>query len=293
MRAGVNKEKPIQEEIDDFVNAMDVKGNYDTLGEAKEAMKKKLTGLIQEVKMNERAIRRYKTEDAILFLMAKQTLSESILSDKNDHRFMLKDVFTDSFISQIFDFEFPITINKREIKIKQKGMSLKNYGEFHRLLADDRLPSLVNLLLDKKVSEVEYSNLWGELTSYDISRSSIFRAAQDFEKQILESHPLNDPNDNRFYIDNDPTKLARRNNFRSLLELLDGNLLSYENKELIISIRNAFCHNHYPMKLDVEVDKTRIGDTVGRAVGETTTIATLIKNKMKELCESINLQINN
>lgn len=298
MKAGVNKEKPIQEVIDDFVGAMKWKdrGNHNTLEEAKEAKKKKFSRLVREVKMNERAIRRYKTEDAILFLMAKRTLSGTILAGQDDDQhFMLKDVFTDAFLNQTFDFEFPIKVdgNDRQITIKQNGMSLKNYGEFHRLLADDRMPSLVNLLLDKKVTEVEYSNLWGELTSYDISRSSIFKAAQDFEKQILESHPLNDPNDNRFYIDNDPTKLARRNNFRSLLELLDENLLSYEDKELVISIRNAFCHNHYPMKLDVEVDKTRIGDTVGRAAGETTTIATLIKNKMKELCGSINPQNNN
>ena len=302
-RGGVKKTKlkPIQKEIKNFVDAMQEfdSRNHKTLQEAQEAMKKKLTGLIQEVKMNERAIRRYKTEDAVLFLMAKQTLSEANLPD-----FMLMDVFTDSFLNKTVNFEFSIKVDKhemndkritikREIKIKQEGMSLKNYGKFHGLLTDDRLPSLLNLLLDKGKVEVEYNSLWGELTSYDISRSSIFKAAQDFEKQILELHPLNDPNDNRFYIDNDPTKLARRNNFRSLLELLDGNLLSYEDKELIISIRNAFCHNHYPMKLDVEVDKTRIGDTEGRAAGETTTIATLIKNKMKELCESINLQINN
>lgn len=298
-RGGVKKTKlkPIQKEIKNFVDAMQEfdSRNHKTLQEAQEAIKKKLTGLIQEVKMNERAIRRYKTEDAILFLMAKRTLSGTILAGQDDQLFMLKDVFTDAFLNQTFDFEFPIKVdgNDRQITIKQNGMSLKNYGEFHRLLADDRMPSLVNLLLDKKVTEVEYSNLWGELTSYDISRSSIFKAAQDFEKQILELHPLNDPNDNRFYIDNDPTKLARRNNFRSLLELLDGNLLSYEDKELIISIRNAFCHNHYPMKLDVEVDKTRIGDTEGRAAGETTIIATLIKNKMKELCGSINPQNNN
>ncbi len=296
-RGDVEKPKPIQKEIERFGDAIKKfdRRNHKTLQEAQEAMKKKLTGLIQEVKMNERAIRRYKTEDAILFLMAKRTLSGTILAGQDDQLFMLKDVFTDTFLNQTFDFEFPIKVdgNDRQITIKQNGMSLKNYGEFHRLLADDRMPSLVNLLLDKKVTEVEYSNLWGELTSYDISRSSIFKAAQDFEKQILELHPLNDPNDNRFYIDNDPTKLARRNNFRSLLDLLDGNLLSYEDKELVISIRNAFCHNHYPMKLDVEVDKTRIGDTEGRAAGETTTIATLIKNKMKELCESINLQINN
>ena len=296
-RGDVEKPKPIQKEIERFGDAIKKfdRRNHKTLQEAKEAMKKKLTGLIQEVKMNERTIRRYKTEDAILFLMAKRTLSGTILEGQDDQLFMLKDVFTDTFLNQTFDFEFPIKVdgNDRQITIKQNGMSLKNYGEFHRLLNDDRMPTLVNLLLDKGVTEVEYSNLWGELTSYDISRSSIFKAAQDFEKQILELHPLNDPNDNRFYIDNDPTKLARRNNFRSLLELLDKNLLSYEDKELIISIRNAFCHNFYPMKLDIDVDKTRIGDKEGRAAGETTTIATLIKDKMKELCGKINPQTSN
>ena len=171
-------------------------------------------------------------------------------------------------------------------------MSLKNYGEFHRLLADDRLPSLLNLLLDKGVNEVEYNSLCGELTSYDISRSSIFRDAQDLEKQVLELHPLNNPNDNCFYINNDPTKLARRNNFRSLLDLLDDGKLSQEDKELIIGIRNAFCHNCYMVKMDIDIVKTRIGDTEGRAAGETTTIATLIKNKMKELCKELCGNIN-
>lgn len=299
IRGKVDKKepKPIETEIDDFVSAMQRcdRGNHKSLQAAKEAMKKKLTRLIQEVKMNERAIRRYKTEDAILFLMAKQTLSGTILAGQDDQHFMLKDVFADAFLNKTFDFDFEFQEKDsgQVITIKQKMMSLKNYGEFHRLLVDDRMPSLVNLLLDKGVTEVEYSNLWGELTSYDNSRSSIFKATQDLEKRILESHPLDDPKANCFYKDNDLTKVARRNNFRSLLELLDENQLSYEDKELIISIRNAFCHNHYPMKLDVDVDKTRIGDTVGRAAGETTTIATLLKIKMKESCESIIPQNNN
>lgn len=298
-KMGVNKEKPILKEIDDFVGAMQWRdrGNHKTLQEAQEAMKKKLTGMIQEVKMNERAIRRYKTEDAILFLMAKQTLSETILAGQDDRRFMLKDVFTDAFLSKTFnyDFEFQEKDSESVIKIKQEKMSLKNYGEFHRLLADDRMPSLVKLLLDNGVTEVEYNSLWGELTSYDIHRSSIFKAVQDIENQICSQYDfLDNPDDARFYIGDDKNRMARRNNFRSLLELLDEKVLSEEDKELIISIRNAFCHNHYLVDMDIDLDKTRIGKVDFVVEGEQlTTIATLIKDKMKELYGKVNPQTSN
>lgn len=300
--------KQIHEEINDYVEKMTNRGNCKSLDEAKEVMKRRLTRYINEVKNNERTIRRYKTQDMILFLMAKQLMSETV----NIENCKLHDVCNENgFLNRTVNFEFPIKVEDKTVYINQDNMSLKNYGEFYQLLSDDRLPSLLKKLAaacgDEPKPVVDYNKLMGELTSYDIHRSRIFHAVHLLEKQVV-SQPkyrifLNNPCDRRFYIDDDKSKMAKRNNFKSLLQLLnegDTSLLAEDERELIVSIRNAFSHNHYGVDFGQIADEKQLSRTTlvhkkGEEGKDTklTTIATLIAARLEELQQSIETKVKN
>lgn len=294
--------KHIHEEINNYINNMTNrdKGNHKTIDEAKEAMRQRLTRYINDVKDNERAIRRYKTQDMILFLIVGKLMEDTA---KNDS-FKLSNVCTDSFLSRTVNFEFPMAVNGRTVYISQNDMSLKNYGEFYQLLSDERMPSLLKKLAAAHDSEskmvVDYSKLMGELTSYDLHRTSIFKAVHQLEELVV-SDPrfkfLDEPDNERFYINNDKSKMAKRNHFKSLLQLLadsDLGALAEDERDLVLSIRNAFSHNHY----DVDFGKIAPQDKLSRATlihtandndkkVQLITIAKLIADKLKELQEQI------
>ena len=284
------------------------------LAEAKTIMRRRLTHAIHDVKVNERAIRRYKTQDVILFLMAKQLIGEAVAMKniKESEKFRLATICNSQFLAQTVDFEFPMDVNGQPVYISQREMSLKNYGEFYRLLSDDRLPSLLEKLATaKKMKEgrntLNYTDVMGELATYDIHRSRIFRAVHQLESAVVSNKDfkifLDDPSNKKFYINDDETKMAKRNNFRSLLELLengDVNALAGKERELIISIRNAFSHNHYKVDFESIASKGELAKTTlvheetedGKKVkaGELTTIATLIVNRLEELQNKIELK---
>lgn len=302
----IRYKKQIQVEIEERVEAMTYKekGNHKTLDEAKDAMMRKLKHAVSEVKDNERAIRRYKAQDMVLFLMADKLISDSVATGKVDklQKFKLENVCHDDFLSQTVNFEIPFAVGCETVCICQEGMSLKNYGEFYRLLSDDRLPSLLEKLAaakkkDGKSVTVDYNSLMGELASYNIHRSRIFNAVHELEKYVVTQREfkqfLDDPSDKRFYIDDDMTRDPKRNNFRELLYLLeksDEDILKSEAKEILISIRNAFGHNHYGIDFDKiatpeMMKKTTLMHEVadGDATEKLTTIATLIAKRMEEL----------
>lgn len=309
VQKGNKSKKQILKEIDNYVCHMGYKdkGNHKTIEEAQTAMTRKLTHAIRDVKNNERTIRRYKIQDIILFLMAKQLIEKAVemKNVKDSKEFRLASICKSQFLAQTVDFEFPMDVNGQSVYINQHDMSLKNYGEFYRLLSDDRLPSLLEkLATTKKVKEgkstLNYTDVMGELASYDIHRSRIFRAVHQLEKAVVSNKDfkifLNNPKDKRFFIDDDVAKMAKRNNFRSLLELLergDINALAEKERDLIISIRNAFSHNHYKVNLDGIASKDKLAKTTliheeskdGKKAkaGELTTIATLIVNRLEEL----------
>ena len=310
----IRYKKNIQAEIEERVAAMTFKekGNHKSLDEAKEAMLRKLKHAVNEVKDNERAIRRYKAQDMILFLMVDKLISDSVATGKVDkfQKFKLENVCHDDFLRQTVNFELPFAVGNDTVFISQESMSLKNYGEFYRLLSDDRLPSLLEKLVAAKKKEgenltVDYNSLMGELTSYDIHRSSIFSAVHELEKYVVSQNEfkifLDNPSDKRFYINDDKTRDPKRNNFRELLYLLeksDEDILSSDAKELLISIRNAFSHNHYGIDFEKiakpeQITKSTLMHeaTDGDAAEKLTTIATLIARRMAELqklvCEGL------
>lgn len=283
------------------------------LKEERIAIEEGLPRMIPKVKDNERAIRRYKVQDMIMFLMASTLINDSeALGESNKlERFKLKYVFDDpDFLNQKIDLEFPYTENSETVIIRQQNMAIKNYGEFYRLLSDDRMPSLITKLTmaagSSKTLKVDYNNLIGELTSYDIKRADIFHSVHLMEQFIVSNHKysgfLNDPNDQRFYMerDNQKTDVPKRNNFNSLLKLIaegDDRVLSDDERDLIISIRNAFSHNHYG---DEHLDFNKIQGIGGTTLlhkgtdanKKLTTIATLIETRLSQLQQKVDKAMN-
>lgn len=279
--------------------------------EEKTKLVTKLTRQISDIKDNERAILKYKTQDMVLFLIADELIGKSMVGEESKNsKFKLANVCHSDFLSQTVDFEFPFTIDEMTVYIKQEGMSLKNYGEFYQLLSDDRLPSLLKKLAAAKKQEdkttFDYNNLMGELASYNILRSHIFHAVHKLEEYVELKDEfkdfLDEPTDDRFYIDDDNSRDPKRNNFRELLYLLeqsDEDVLTPDAKELIISIRNAFSHNHY----NVDFGKIATPELMQKSTlmhkktdekddEKLTTIAKLIKTRMEELqklvCDGLN-----
>lgn len=305
--------KIIHTEIEERVRNMTEKerGNHKSLKEARDAMQRKLTRLVSEIKENEKAIRRYKAQDMVMFLMAEKMMEDSEATGEvsKSEKFKLRNVCHADLLSQTVNFDIPFKVGEDTAHITQEVMSLKNLGELHQLLSDERLPSLLERLVEiKKKDQNEpkfgYSELMGELASYNIHRSRIFKAIHQLEKYVVSKDEfkefLNDPANKRFHIDDDITQDPKKNNFRALLELLeegDIHSLSKEERELMISIRNAFSHNHYKIALhdvanDPDLEKatllyTKNENDSNDKKAELTTIATLIAKKLEELQDKV------
>ena len=209
---------------------------------------------------NERTIRRYKTQDILLLIMARE-----ILKAKSQHKdftkdFCLKYVMTDSLLDKPIDFEWKVCFKDKDNKtqskaIEQKGMKMKNYGQFYKFASDhQRLESLLSRLPQDKFSRAEIEN---EFSYYDTNRSEVFRLVYIIESEAYKLKPEleNDANANEewfCYIDKKGKKHPVRNNFLSLLEILaagkDG-ILDDKEKKSLQSTRNAFGHNTYEVDL--------------------------------------------
>lgn len=222
----------------------------------REALYSRLTRQINEIKNSERTLRRYKTQDMVLFLLAKVMFADIINeqgNEVNSKQMRLSKVCNEAFLRQTLTFRVPVTVGNKTIYVEQENMSLKNYGEFYRFLTDDRLMSLLENIVDTiKPNEddelvIRHTDLMSELAAYDQNRSTIFKLIQKIESLIIEKNDsvLNDPESDGFWV---KEGLPKRNNFASLLELIDqlnNNNLTDDERKLLVAIRNAFSHNSY------------------------------------------------
>lgn len=227
----------------------------------REELRTRLNRMINEVKDNERTLRRFKTQDMVLFLLAKDMFG-SILTEQNREinwgNFMLNKVCDNAFLRQTLTFQIPITICGKPIYVEQENMSIKNYGEFYRFLTDDRLMSLLeNIVGELKPDKrdrlvIRHTDLMSELAAYDQKRSTVFKLIQQIEALIIKGNDfLNKPDSNDFWA---KPGLPKRNNFASLLALIDHlnqTTLTTEERTLLVAIRNAFSHNSYNINLSL------------------------------------------
>lgn len=210
--------------------------------EFEEGLAKGLTNRRNDYQKTEKMIRRYKVQDALLFLMAKETLSG--MCDFEGKKFRLKDIMPDSdkgVLSEIMPMDFKFEKNGRTYTIHSSGMKIKNYGDFYALAHDKRISSLLELV---ESVTIEKEDIEEELGNYDDSRPKVVKLVFDFEKLAYEKYPE---------MKNYPLE-REKFDFRALLQELVKRNEFEQNDTLVLSqIRNAFEHNGYPKKGVVEV----------------------------------------
>lgn len=291
-------QRQIKKEIDTYVENLsdkDLKISMNQSWKAKEeerakkrgAMTLRLTKQINEVKNNERTLRRYKTQDMVLFLLAKNLFANIISEQGNEvnlEQMRLSKICDEAFLRQTLTFRIPVTIGERTIYVEQENMSIKNYGEFYRFLTDERLTSLLENIVDTlKPDEngefvIRHTDLMSEFAAYDQKRSTVFKLIQAIEDLIIKQNDaLVNPESKDFWA---REGLPRRNNFASLLELIDSlnNVtLKKDERHLLITIRNAFSHNNYNIDFSLIKDVKHLPEVaygilqhLERVVGERT-----------------------
>ena len=259
-------ERKITHDIDFFVNTLsnkDLKCSKNEVKEKRDAKREKMKRMVHEIKNNERTIRRYRTQDMILFLLAKKMFVDLLGEQSRSvdwKQLRLSKVCNDAFLRQTLTFRVPVTVGDKTVYVEQENMSLKNYGEFYRFLTDDRLTSLFENIVDsiepdKKTGErvVSHTDLMSELAAYDQRRSTVFRLIQQIEDIVISGNAiLANPDCDIFWVDGKRGELAKRNNFASLLKMIDlinTTSLTDDERTLLVAIRNAFGHNSYRVDL--------------------------------------------
>ena len=270
-----------------------------TIEQYRIALTKKQERMFKKANDNERAIRRYKTQDILLLIMARNILNAQSQEGEVNPNFCLKYVMTDSLLDQPIDFTWKVRLKTKDGSktktIEQKGMKMKDYGQFYKFASDhQRLESLLSRLPDEVFKRSEIEN---ELSYYDNSRSNVFRQVYILESEAYRLNPDLEDDANAeqpwFYKVETRTdaktgkvrekKTYIRNSFVELLEILaagkDG-ILNKEEKRLLQTTRNAFGHNTY----DVDLPAVFEGNKVKMKIPE---IANGIKEKIENQTEKL------
>lgn len=200
---------------------------------------------------NERAIRRYKVQDMVLFLLAGRLLALAGLPDCGDMRLKnLSPIQAEEGKGNILDIPMPYSVDLqlesgRSVRIAQPDLKPKNYGDFYAFLNDTRLDTLI-AYLDKgnRLVEIDRADLEREFGEYDRRRTDVFRLVHEIEQNIYERFraQFDEKVPEIYYFADGTDKMPRLNNFNNLLSLVIGGL---EAHALLTEVRNAFSHNRY------------------------------------------------
>ncbi len=252
----------------------------------------KMKRQLRNVYDNERTIRRFKTQDMMLLVMARNILKAKSNDKDFTDGFCLKNVFSDSLLDKPIDFEWKVNINGASKTIKQEGMKMKNYGQFYKFASDhQRLESLLSRLPESIFLRAEIEN---ELAYYDSNRSKVFRQVYIIESEAYRLKPglQDDANANEewFYFTDKKTHKKRpiRNSFIQLLEILaagEDGILDNDEKVALQKTRNAFGHNTYNVDLNLvfkgKEDKKKIPEVANGIKEKIETQTEELKNKIK------------
>lgn len=219
--------------------------------EEKEAMlDKRIAKCRIEFQKSERAIRRYKVQDALMFMMAKKMFKQDDEQDKkqnnfkvNSEQFALKLITPDAergILSEVIPINFTFAIGGKKYTIHSSGMKIKNYGDFFKLINDKRLKSLLNNISN---STIDKDQLDKEFSTYDDMRPKAVELVFELEKAAYKKHEdLKDKVDTEAHFD-----------FGRLLEELQKHHdLTFDGSYKLSQIRNAFSHNQYPNALRIK-----------------------------------------
>ena len=257
---------------------------------------KKLEKLLKRVYDTERTIRRFKAQDMMLFIMAREILKAKSADRDFTNGFCLKYVMTESLLDKPIDFEWKVNVKGEDKKavaktIRQEGMKMKNYGQFYKFASDhQRLESLLSRLPGSIFKRAEIEN---EFAYYDSNRSKVFRQVYIIESEAYKLKPELQEDENAaqewfYYLDKRTGKQRPvRNSFLQLLEILaagEDGILDDDEKAAMQKTRNAFGHNTY----DVDLDVVFKGKETKKKIPE---VANGIKEKIEEQTEELKKKI--
>ncbi|GHT00071.1 hypothetical protein FACS189421_11630 [Bacteroidia bacterium] len=198
----------------------------------------KLHRLLHHFKENEKILRLYKVQDILLFLMAKRILITE-MGENNIGKYQLKQIMPDSptdILSAQTSFSITLTKNGCQKIIKQEKLKLKNFGDFQRFVRDRRIETLFPYM---KADSIDRQILEAELDAYDDKRVHIFELIHQFEESVLTKNPS--ILSGKTYI-----------NFAGILKASPE--IQTEKRQQMQIIRNAFCHNTYPQKIEKNIE---------------------------------------
>ena len=194
-----------------------------------------------EYQKNEKIIRRYKVQDALMFMMVKDMFGKGVFTAESKE-FALSAITPDAkrgILSEVIPIDFKFSMDGKTYTIHSNGMKIKNYGDFYKLINDKRMKSILKIIthnvIDKDLLEKEFS-------SYDDKRPEAIEIVFEFEKAAYSKYPELEElvlSENHF----DFGTLLRELQAKKVLSQNDGHYLS--------QIRNAFSHNSYPRNLRI------------------------------------------
>ena len=223
-----NHPKSIRKDIDNYVSR--------TTATERTKEKERCEALLRKLKDTETALKVYKTQDMLLFLIAKRLLldrkveNDSAVQMNAINQIHLKNIADGNTLSQKIPINVSITLRNGVTKIiKQEDLKLKNYSQFYSIISDRRLPSLLDLINSQIIMRSDIEN---ELSNYDKSHPHVLKSVFEFEKLYFETYPIS-PDTANTGIPNTGEMLKKSN-------------LSAEIQEEVRKIRNSFAHLSYP-----------------------------------------------
>lgn len=250
----------VDEEVEKAVRKEDVRIREEIV-RMREEKTRKMERLLGKVYDNERDIRRYKTQDMLMLIMAREILKAKNRSQEFTQGFQLKNVMSNTLLDKPIDFTWDVHIKGKDKAsvtktIRQKGMKMKDYGQFYKFASDhQRLESLLSRLPDSDFLRSEIEN---EFSYYDTNRSEVFRQVYIIESEAYKLSPqlIDDKNDDKewFYYEDKKGRHPIRNSFKELLRILvagEDGVLDEKEKEVMRKTRNAFGHNTYDVDFDI------------------------------------------
>ncbi len=197
---------------------------------------------------NERVLRRYAVQDKLMFLMAKDILLGIDGIEKESlSKFKLKDILPDakdSILETTVPFVITLKVGDITLTIRQKEeIKIKRYGEFYRYNSEPRLKSLlpyiknIDGIKDVKL-EIDRAMLEEELSRYDLKRVEVMKMVHAMEQSIIAR-----ADSAGIRISPDTLK-----SFNRLISDI-GKIPYAGHGQILINIRNGFCHNEYAREI--------------------------------------------
>lgn len=241
-------EKSIRKDIESYVNRQ---RKYEQL-----QIRKALSGMLTSLKNVETDLKRQKTEDMLLFLIAQRILIASNERGNDVVRFdafssmKLRDLLSDNVLSHPIRLSIKVKSHRGINKIiYQDDIKLKNYSQFYRFLSDRRLPTLLDLTYEKNISR---KTIEEEFSNYDKVHPYVLQEVFNYESEYLKTLPEEEHIDRLKFSD-----------------IINNDDLLKSHSDLLVEIRNSFAHGHYPNKEKVQIALTSVMPEKAKKVSET------------------------